>query len=57
MLDPNPKVNGKGAEALKQAGIYVETGLLEESARELNEAYIKYITTGIPYIYEVCNQS
>jgi diaminohydroxyphosphoribosylaminopyrimidine deaminase / 5-amino-6-(5-phosphoribosylamino)uracil reductase len=51
ILDPNPKVAGRGIEILKENGIEVEVGLLEKEARELNEVFIKYITKGIPYIY------
>ncbi len=50
MVDPNPLVNGKGIEMLKNAGINVETGVKEEEAKELNEFYIKFITKRIPFI-------
>ncbi|MBI2876140.1 MAG: bifunctional diaminohydroxyphosphoribosylaminopyrimidine deaminase/5-amino-6-(5-phosphoribosylamino)uracil reductase RibD [Candidatus Tectomicrobia bacterium] len=50
MVDPNPRVSGKGIEQLQQAGIEVEVGLLEERARRDNEAFIKYITTGQPFV-------
>lgn len=49
MMDPNPKVAGKGIEILRQNGIEVITGVLEEEARKLNEIFIKYITTSIPF--------
>lgn len=37
--DLNPDVNGQGVEMLRQAGIEVVTGLLEEEARELNKGF------------------
>ena len=50
MLDPNTLVSGKGRMELEQAGIKTVTGEHEAEARELNEAYIKYITTGLPFV-------
>lgn len=50
MTDPNPLVAGKGIAELRRAGVEVEVGLLEDRARELNEAFIKYITTGRPFL-------
>jgi len=41
--DPNPKVSGRGFEMLKNAGIEVEVGVLEEEAIRLNEIFITYI--------------
>ncbi len=48
--DPNPAVTGHGAEQLESSGIKVEIGLLEEECRRLNEAWNKYITTGMPFV-------
>ncbi|MFC1553528.1 bifunctional diaminohydroxyphosphoribosylaminopyrimidine deaminase/5-amino-6-(5-phosphoribosylamino)uracil reductase RibD [candidate division KSB1 bacterium] len=48
--DPNPVVNGQGIKTLKQNGIEVITGILEDECRKLNKFYIKYITTGLPYV-------
>ncbi|MDZ7344263.1 MAG: bifunctional diaminohydroxyphosphoribosylaminopyrimidine deaminase/5-amino-6-(5-phosphoribosylamino)uracil reductase RibD, partial [candidate division KSB1 bacterium] len=44
-IDPNPLVNGRGVKALRESGIEVQIGLLEEACRELNESYFKFITT------------
>jgi diaminohydroxyphosphoribosylaminopyrimidine deaminase/5-amino-6-(5-phosphoribosylamino)uracil reductase len=49
-LDPNPLVLRKGVAKLKQAGIEVSTGLLEDRNRRLNENYIKYITQKVPFV-------
>ncbi len=49
-LDPNPSVSGRGKEELETAGIKTHLGEHEEEARQLNEAYIKFITTGLPFI-------
>ena len=50
MLDPNPVVSGRGQDELLKAGIKTSLGEHEEEAREVNEAYIKFITTGIPFV-------
>ncbi len=50
MKDPNPKVSGQGINELKMHGVKVAAGLLEDKAKRLNEAYIKYITTGKPFV-------
>jgi diaminohydroxyphosphoribosylaminopyrimidine deaminase/5-amino-6-(5-phosphoribosylamino)uracil reductase len=50
MKDPNPKVSGKGIAELEQAGIKTITGVLEKNAISLNESYIKYMTTGLPFV-------
>ncbi len=49
MIDPNQMVAGKGLEILKDNGIEVITGVLENEVERLNEIFIKYITTGLPF--------
>lgn len=48
--DPNPSVNGRGIEILKQAGIEVSTGVLQEEADYLNRAFFHFIQNGKPYV-------
>ncbi len=50
MTDPNPKVAGKGIAILQEAGIEVTTGVLEQEARQLNEVFLKWMTTGLPFV-------
>lgn len=50
MPDPNPLVNGRGIARLREAGITVETGVLQEKAERLNEVFIHYITTKRPFV-------
>ena len=50
VLDPNPVVGGKGEEELRRQGIRTYVGEHEEEAREVNEAYIKFIATGVPFV-------
>ena len=49
-LDDNPSVSGIGRAELEAAGIKVCLGEGEHEARELNEAYFKFITTGLPFV-------
>jgi len=49
-LDTNPLVAGKGLEKLKNAGIEVETGILEKEARELNKRFFAFMEKRRPYI-------
>ena len=50
MRDPNPLVNGRGLEFLKQNGLEILEDILKNDAQHLNRAYQKYITTKIPYV-------
>jgi len=50
MLDPNPLVSGRGVAMLEDAGIVVRIGLLKSEAKYLNRAFIKKMTTGLPFV-------
>ncbi len=49
-IDPNPLVSGKGRAELDKASIHVVVGEEAEASWKLNEAYFKFITTGIPFV-------
>lgn len=48
--DPNPRVDGRGYDTLRKAGIAVETHLLEEEGRFLNRRFFTMMEQGRPYI-------
>ena len=48
--DPDPRVNGRGARALRQAGIQVTGGVLAGQAIDLNEAHYHFHRTGRPFV-------
>lgn len=48
--DPNPAVSGKGVQILRDHGIEVITGILQEECEKLNTAFFHYIRTGTPYV-------
>ena len=50
MPDPNPAVSGRGFARLRQAGIAVASGILEDEARPLNDAFAKYIRYRLPLV-------
>jgi len=50
MKDPNPLVNGTGIAFLESCGVAVASGFLERDCREINVAFIKHITTGLPWV-------
>jgi diaminohydroxyphosphoribosylaminopyrimidine deaminase/5-amino-6-(5-phosphoribosylamino)uracil reductase len=49
-LDPNSLMSGKGVKILRDAGIEVITGVLEDQCKKLNEVFFHYIITNTPYV-------
>ena len=47
--DPNPLVNGQGIASLQGAGVEVREGALRKEAQQVNEIFLRFITTGIPF--------
>jgi diaminohydroxyphosphoribosylaminopyrimidine deaminase/5-amino-6-(5-phosphoribosylamino)uracil reductase len=50
MTDPDPTVTGGGNDYLRGRGIRVDEGLCEEEAGRLIESFVKYKTTGEPFV-------
>ena len=50
MQDPNPEVAGGGLARLQQHGIEVESGLLEQAARNVNPGFIRRMEVGRPFV-------
>ena len=48
--DPNPLVNGRGINALREAGLSVNVGVLEKECKRINEAFCKYILRKEPFV-------
>ncbi len=50
MFDANPLVSGRGKDELERQGINLYVGEHEAEAKEVNAAYTKFITTGMPFV-------
>ena len=49
--DLNPRVSGRGFTHLRASGVVVDTGLLGEEAAQVNEAYLHYMSSGLPFVH------
>jgi diaminohydroxyphosphoribosylaminopyrimidine deaminase / 5-amino-6-(5-phosphoribosylamino)uracil reductase len=50
MQDPNPLVAGSGIDRLRAAGIQVDVGLMETSARGLNVGFLSRMERALPFV-------
>ncbi|MEJ5207077.1 bifunctional diaminohydroxyphosphoribosylaminopyrimidine deaminase/5-amino-6-(5-phosphoribosylamino)uracil reductase RibD [Denitratimonas sp. CY0512] len=50
LRDPFPQVAGTGFERLREAGIVVESGLMETQARAINRGFLSRIERGRPWL-------
>jgi len=50
LRDPNPMVNGRGIEILRQAGLRVEVGLMAAAAERINEPFLHWHRHGRPWV-------
>lgn len=50
MKDPTPKVNGKGIKELRETGITVDVGLMEDEAEKLNEFFLHHQRYSRPFV-------
>lgn len=50
MADPFEEMRGRGMDILRANGVQVEVGVLEAESRQLNEAYLKRVHTGLPWV-------
>ena len=54
MKDPNPRVAGGGLDFLKSQGLDIAVGVCEDGCQRLNEIFIKYVTTALPFVILKC---
>src|SRR5487761_661331 len=50
LRDPNPEVGGRGAAILKRQGVQLAEGVCAAEAAALNEVYLKFRSTGLPFV-------
>ena len=57
MVDPNPLTRGKSIAKLRRAGIKVKVGVLRPAAERINEIFIKYMRSKMPFVAAKCAQT
>ena len=57
MVDPNPLTRGKSIAKLRRAGIKAKVGILRRDAEELNEVFMKYMRSRMPFVAAKCAQT
>ena len=50
MTDPDERAQGRGFDLLRERGVEVVTGVLEDRAQKLNQFYVKQRRTGRPFV-------
>ncbi|MDO9508045.1 MAG: bifunctional diaminohydroxyphosphoribosylaminopyrimidine deaminase/5-amino-6-(5-phosphoribosylamino)uracil reductase RibD [Thermovirgaceae bacterium] len=50
IIDPDPRVNGRGFEALRSAGVQVSDGILGEECRKINRGFLSRIERKRPWV-------
>jgi diaminohydroxyphosphoribosylaminopyrimidine deaminase/5-amino-6-(5-phosphoribosylamino)uracil reductase len=49
-IDPSKHANGRGIRQLRKAGIRVDVGMCQDEARLLNAPFLKFASTGKPWV-------
>ena len=49
-VDPNPAVNGRSVDALRDRGVETKVGVMANECLRLNEVFFKYMCTGMPFV-------
>ena len=57
MKDPNPLTNGKSIRKLHQIGIKTKVGILQKECEAMNEVFLKYIKSRMPFVVAKCAQT
>mgnify|MGYP002619757809 CR=1 FL=1 len=57
MIDPNPRVSGRGLRMLEGAGIETRVGVLEDACRALNERFVVHVSERRPFVIAKLAQS